>query len=116
MLSGASLGAARRSGAENAHASWGARMVARAASGAARGRPRALMLALERGVLGSALGSAARGHDQVHVPCIPMFKHEPVFTGEGSVVRQRESDFFVRARVCQAIFTQRERNSIYYII
>ena len=53
-------------------------MVARAASGAARGRPRALMLALERGVLGSALESSAHGHDQVHVPCIPMFKHESV--------------------------------------
>ena len=37
-------------------------------------------------------------------------------TGEGSVVRQRESSFFVRARVCQAILTQKERNSKYYIL
>ena len=43
---------ARRSGAEKAH---GARGWSRAASGAARGRPRALLLALERGVLSSAL-------------------------------------------------------------
>ena len=66
---------ARRSGAEKAH---GARGWSRAASGAARGRPRALLLALERGVLSSALKSAAHGHDQVHVPCIPMFKQESV--------------------------------------
>ena len=44
----------------------------------ARGRPRALLLALERGVLSSALKSAAHGHDQVHVPCIPLFKQESV--------------------------------------
>ena len=118
MLSGTVHPWARRSGAEKAH---GARGWSRAASGAARGRPRALLLALERGVLSSALKSAAHGHDQVHVPCIPLFKQESVgyclvFTGEGSVLRQRESDFFVCARVCQAILTQRERNSIYYII
>ena len=59
---------ARRSGAEKAH---GAR-------GWSRGRPRALLLALERGVLSSALKSAAHGHDQVHVPCIPLFKQESV--------------------------------------
>ena len=62
---------AQRSGVENAHGT-------RAASGAARGRPRASLLALERGVLSSALESAAHGHDRVHVPCIPLFKHESV--------------------------------------
>ena len=67
MLSGASLGAAL-GGRES---TWRARMVA-------RGRPRALLLALERGVLSSALKSAAHGHDQVHVPCIPLFKQESV--------------------------------------
>ena len=36
------------------------------ADGRARGRPRALLLALERGVLSSALECTARGHDQVH--------------------------------------------------
>ena len=34
--------------------------------------------------------------------------------GEGSVVRQRESDFSVHARVCQAILSQKE--GIQYII
>ena len=53
-------------------------MVARAASSAVRGHPRALLLALERGVLSSALECTARGHDQVHVPCIVLFKHESV--------------------------------------
>ena len=48
------------------------------ADGRARGRPRALLLALERGVLSSALECTARGHDQVHVPCIVLFKHESV--------------------------------------
>ena len=79
-------------------------LMARAASGAARGRPRALLsLALERGVLGSALESTARGHDQVHVSCILLFKClntnqwvTVLCTGEGIMVRQRESDFFVR--------------------
>ena len=45
-------------------------VVARAASCAARGHSRAyLLLALERGVLGSTLGGTARGHDQVYAPC-----------------------------------------------
>ena len=46
----------------------GRAVVAHAASGAARGYPRVLLMALERGVLGSSLGGTARGHDQVHVP------------------------------------------------
>ena len=29
-------------------------------------------------VLSSALGSTARGHDQVHVPCILLFKRKSV--------------------------------------
>ena len=40
------------------------------ASSASRGHPRALLLALELGVMSSASGGIARGHDQVHVPCI----------------------------------------------
>ena len=48
------------------------------ASSAERGHPRALLLALECGVLSSALGRTARGHDQVHVLCIVLFKHESV--------------------------------------
>ena len=51
------------------------------ASSASRGHPRALLLALELGVMSSASGGIAdRGHDQVHVPCIAvvLFKHESV--------------------------------------
>ena len=73
MLLGTSLGAAL-----GGRGWWRARMVTRAASSAARGHPRALLLALERGVLSSALECTARGHDQVHVPCIVSFKHESV--------------------------------------
>ena len=47
----------------------GRAVVTRAVSGAAPSHPLALLLALERGVLGSSLGGTARGHDQVHVPC-----------------------------------------------
>ena len=39
---------------------------------------RGVLLALERGVLSSALECTTRGHDQVHVPCIVLFKHESV--------------------------------------
>ena len=73
VLLGTSLGAAL-----GGRGCWRARMVARAASSAARGRPRASLLALERGVLSSALECTTRGHDQVHVPCIVLFKHESV--------------------------------------
>ena len=73
VLLGTSLGAAL-----GGRGCWRARMVARAASSAARGHPRASLLALERGVLSSALERTTRGHDQVHVTCIVLFKHESV--------------------------------------
>ena len=49
---------------------WATPWARRSGAGDAgmRGRPRALLLALERGVLSSALECTARGHDQDHVP------------------------------------------------
>ena len=78
MTAGGAFGYLLGRGARGPGICWHARTVARAASSAARGRPRALLLALERGVLSSALECTARGHDQVHVPCIVLFKHESV--------------------------------------
>ena len=62
---------ARRSGAGGA----GARGWSRAASCAARGRPRAPASPAPGR---RAQGGTARGHAQVHVPCIVLFKHESV--------------------------------------
>ena len=47
-----------------------------------------ILLALERGVLRSALGSTARGHDQVNVPCILLFKDESVGSPDPSIYLQ----------------------------
>ena len=79
----------------------------------------ALLLALELGVLRSALGSTARGHDQVHVPCILLFKHKSVgYCLLVRVVRQGSvSQTSLRARLPSYPHTKgKEFNILYYLI
>ena len=82
-------------------------------------RPRALLLALGRGVLSSASEGTARGHDQIHVLC----KFYCLNTNQWAIVRLvkvvwsgsvRQTFLFVRASA--KLSSNMERNSIYYII